>query len=472
MTWRRYVVEGRLGRGGMGVVDLAAGPDGTRVALKRLALHGSADALAGPGPASGARPRCWAGSTTRRIVRLLDVVDDGDDLVLVMPWLPGGSLADRVAAQGPLPPDEVDRARRPPARRRWPPPTGPASCTATSSPPTCCSTTHSRPHLADFGVATARDVTAGLTAGGGGPVGTAGFMAPEQARGEPAGPAADVFSLGATLRWAAHRRRARTATGARDVLLWRAARGKVERCPTHGAAPSSGGASTPCSSPVPSAGPPPRPWPVDPTAPSAAGSPPHGRRRRAPVAAGGRRGVAVAVVAVVADVVALADRRRRPTTPPPRAPPAVQPCGADAPAPTACLLDHADYDGDRRQRLRGGPRRPRRRRARRRSARTSCPPTTSTSSPSRSATTSSSCATASFAFGHHRPGRACRSASRCSTSDGDAARRGHQRRRRAGDAAAPRAGLRRRRRARLTAVVSPVGSDRSRADALRRSGSW
>ena len=36
-----YVVEGRLGRGGMGVVELGVAPDGTRVALKRVALNGS-----------------------------------------------------------------------------------------------------------------------------------------------------------------------------------------------------------------------------------------------------------------------------------------------------------------------------------------------------------------------------------------------------------------------------------------------
>ena len=58
------------------------------------------------------------------------------------------------------------------------------------------------PHLADFGVASSRDDTAGLTAIGT-VVGTPGFMAPEQARGEGAGQASDVFALGATLLYAA-----------------------------------------------------------------------------------------------------------------------------------------------------------------------------------------------------------------------------------------------------------------------------
>src|SRR5687768_5949119 len=42
----RYERVARLGRGGMGVVDLGRRPDGTEVALKRLTLHGSTDDIA------------------------------------------------------------------------------------------------------------------------------------------------------------------------------------------------------------------------------------------------------------------------------------------------------------------------------------------------------------------------------------------------------------------------------------------
>ncbi len=53
------------------------------------------------------------------------------------------------------------------------------------------------PRLADFGIAAARDLER-LTKTGAF-VGTVAYVAPEQARGEPASPASDVFSLGAVL---------------------------------------------------------------------------------------------------------------------------------------------------------------------------------------------------------------------------------------------------------------------------------
>ncbi|MEU8120560.1 serine/threonine-protein kinase [Spirillospora sp. NPDC049024] len=57
------------------------------------------------------------------------------------------------------------------------------------------------PKVIDFGIAHAADAAAVTQAGFA--VGSPGFMAPEQARGAPTGPAADVFSLGAVLVFAA-----------------------------------------------------------------------------------------------------------------------------------------------------------------------------------------------------------------------------------------------------------------------------
>ncbi|MFJ9949196.1 serine/threonine-protein kinase [Kitasatospora sp. NPDC091207] len=58
------------------------------------------------------------------------------------------------------------------------------------------------PRLIDFGIARALDATSGFTQSGY-VVGSPGFMSPEQANGQPAGPPSDVFSLGAVLAFAA-----------------------------------------------------------------------------------------------------------------------------------------------------------------------------------------------------------------------------------------------------------------------------
>jgi eukaryotic-like serine/threonine-protein kinase len=50
-----------------------------------------------------------AGLEHPNVVRLLDVVDEGGEVVLVMPYLTGGTLADRVGAPRPAPAEEVER---------------------------------------------------------------------------------------------------------------------------------------------------------------------------------------------------------------------------------------------------------------------------------------------------------------------------------------------------------------------------
>ena len=224
-----YETSARLGRGGMGVVDLATAPDGGEVALKRLTLHGSAADM------ERARQRIQreAEVLTRldhpNIVRLLDVYDDEDgEVVLVMPYLPGGTLADRVGAHGPAPAADVSRmadgllAALAAAHRA-------GVVHRDIKPANVLFDADGSAHLADFGVASARDLTAGITATGT-VVGTPAFMAPEQARGEPAGRPADVFSLGATLLWAATGE-GPWGTGEPALLLQRAAHGRVRDLP-------------------------------------------------------------------------------------------------------------------------------------------------------------------------------------------------------------------------------------------------
>src|SRR5215207_9260223 len=93
----------------MGVVDLANRPDGTEVALKRLTLHGSAEEIARARQRIEREAEVLKRLDHPNVVPLLEVLDEGEDLVLVMPYLTGGTLADRVARHGSAPVAEVLR---------------------------------------------------------------------------------------------------------------------------------------------------------------------------------------------------------------------------------------------------------------------------------------------------------------------------------------------------------------------------
>ncbi|MDQ6837179.1 MAG: serine/threonine protein kinase, partial [Actinomycetota bacterium] len=195
-----YDVVGLLGRGGSAVVELAVDRAGRRVATKRLVLTGSTAQI------HVARQRLRREATILTsldhpgIVPVIDVIDDGSEVVLVLPVM-AENLEDRVERLGPLPPGEVARIGRmlidavAAAHRQ-------GVVHRDIKPANVLFDGAGRPALADFGVAVTRDLTAGLTQTGM-VVGTPHWMAPEQARGEPTGPASDVFSLAATLSFAA-----------------------------------------------------------------------------------------------------------------------------------------------------------------------------------------------------------------------------------------------------------------------------
>jgi tRNA A-37 threonylcarbamoyl transferase component Bud32 len=349
-----WTVVRRLGRGATGVVELAVGPDGRPVARKRLALHGSAAEL------DDARHRIRREADVLRrldhpaIVPLLAVENDGDDVVLVMPYYEGGTLADRVAAGGPLPPDDVlalsDRlvgalaaAHRAGIVHR------------DVKPHNVLFDASGDAFLADFGVARASDVTTGLTADGV-VVGTPAYMAPEQARGEPVGPATDVFALGATLLFALTGR-GPWGDGHAAGVLGRAVRGRADVTRLR-----AGDVPAPLRRRLRAM--------LDrepgrrPSAAALAGGP-HGtggatahehRRRRGPHVVAAGVAVAAGAAIVLAGAIALNDRgdpatqlAAGPTGTTPCRPLPYQPCGGAPVAPftngRACIDDHADYDG-------------------------------------------------------------------------------------------------------------------------------
>jgi hypothetical protein len=359
----------------MGVVDLAVDDSGRAVACKRLLLHGSAHDMHRARQRIRREAAALSSLDHPNVVPLLDVVDDGDDVILVLPYLPGGNLAEQVHHHGPLSSGQVElladalfgalaAAHRQGIVHR------------DIKPANVLFDERGTPYLADFGVATIRDATGGLTATGA-VVGTPEFMAPEQARGDDAGPAADVFSLGATLLFAATGRppygRAEPA-----VVLQRAARGRLAPLPSSldrglrrrlqgtlarspqrrpSAAVAATGGRTPrarwagehdgpATSPAGAAGP-------DGTRIAALRTPRRSSRQRVAVAA-----AAVASLVVVAALATLVVRAvgddgpeaaPAATTTVPCTDRPYQPCGAPAAPGTdgdGCLVGRADYDGD------------------------------------------------------------------------------------------------------------------------------
>ncbi|MEQ1787189.1 MAG: serine/threonine-protein kinase, partial [Acidimicrobiales bacterium] len=282
------------------------------------------------------------------IVELLEVVEEGHEVTLVMPYLTGGTLADRVARHGPAPAEEVDRLADA---------LGSALAEAHRAgvvhrdikPGNVLFDDRGVPHLADFGVASSRDDTAGLTAIGT-VVGTPGFMAPEQARGEGAAQAADVFALGATLLFAATGE-GPYGRGAGELLMVRASQGKIRPVPRTVPTPLRTRLQAMLD---------PRPE-RRPSAAALVGGPAgtvvrralRRRPRRWPVwAAAGGLGVSALLAGVV--VASRETGQAGPTTTVTTAPECTalpyQPCGATSPAPGTdgrrCLPAFEDYDED------------------------------------------------------------------------------------------------------------------------------
>ncbi|MFE2111336.1 serine/threonine-protein kinase [Kitasatospora sp. NPDC059463] len=193
-----YRLLRQLGAGGMGRVYLGRSPGGRTVAVKvvRRDLAGDAEFRARFRHEVAAARRV-GGTWTPPV---LDADTEGGQPWVATGYVAGPALTTAVRDFGPLPEPAVRTLG-----------VGLAGALAhvhglglvhRDVKPSNVLLTLDGPRLIDFGIARALDATSALTRSGQ-VFGSPGFMSPEQANGLPAGPAGDVFSLGAVLAYAA-----------------------------------------------------------------------------------------------------------------------------------------------------------------------------------------------------------------------------------------------------------------------------
>lgn len=189
----RYRLGERLGSGGMAQVFRAVDEELQRdVAVKVLAPH----LLDDPDARERLRreARSAATLTHPNVVTLYDTIVDGEQQFLVMEFVDGPTLADRLTT-GPLSEAEAIRIAEEVA----------AALEAAHEqdlvhcdikPANLLLDQAGRVKVADFGIARAVDATQTTT---GQVYGSVPYLAPERARGEQAGPSSDLYALGCVL---------------------------------------------------------------------------------------------------------------------------------------------------------------------------------------------------------------------------------------------------------------------------------
>ena len=191
-----FEVSGCIGVGGMGVVFKARDPALDRfVAVKVLSPQLAASESARIRFAREAKAA--AAVVHDNVIAVHQVAEYQGLPYLVMPYVPGPSLEERIRRKGPMPVVDAIRVARQVA-------SGLVAAHAQGlihrdiKPANILlSGNTERAVITDFGLARAAD-DATLTRSGS-LAGTPQFMAPEQARGEPADSQSDLFSLGAML---------------------------------------------------------------------------------------------------------------------------------------------------------------------------------------------------------------------------------------------------------------------------------
>jgi serine/threonine-protein kinase len=183
----RYRLERSLGTGGMSEVWLAAdGQLGRQVVVKFLGA--GADAARFEREA-----RAAAALAHPNICQLYDYGTAAGRPFMVLEFLPGGTLEDRLRPGRPLPDDEAERILRELAE-------GLAHAHQRGlvhrdlKPANVLFDAERRAKIADFGIARLGELSTLTEAGT--VLGTAAYISPEQAAGEPATPASDVYAAG------------------------------------------------------------------------------------------------------------------------------------------------------------------------------------------------------------------------------------------------------------------------------------
>ena len=186
-----YRVESVLGEGGMGKVFGARREDGTQVALKILKPELAGDYVFQHRFSQEARAA--AEVHNEHLVPIFEAAEADGIHYLAVAFLPGGSLADRLAAEGTLSAADAsqviaDIALGLDALH------GAGIVHRDVKPGNVLFDADGTAKLTDFGLAKGRAYTV-LTQPGQ-VIGTLDYLAPELIRGEPATPSSDVYALG------------------------------------------------------------------------------------------------------------------------------------------------------------------------------------------------------------------------------------------------------------------------------------
>ncbi|MBB5080612.1 serine/threonine-protein kinase [Nonomuraea endophytica] len=206
-----YLLAGRLGQGGQGVVFLGQTPAGAQVAIKLLHASVAADPEARRrflGEVEAVRrvaPFCTA--------QVLDASLEDDRPYIVSEYVDGVSLRDHVVAKGPRAGGSLDRlaigtATALSAIHR-------AGVVHRDFKPGNVLLSLDGPRVIDFGVSRLMDSAATTNQM---PVGTPAYLAPERIEGESAGPPADMYAWALTLAYTANGRHAYRADTYQEIL--------------------------------------------------------------------------------------------------------------------------------------------------------------------------------------------------------------------------------------------------------------